>query len=483
MMKNILVIILFASSLVSIAQTKETISLDSLTSIYEASGFHGVIRIAKGDQLIYEKAYGYANFEKKIPQTPSTLFKTESVGKMFTAVSIFQLIEQGRLRLDQTLKELLPDVKIRNADKITIHHLLNHTSGIQSPWDHPQWQFRKAYTRAELVKIIEEVPPAFDSVGKEMYYSNSGYILLSFIVEKISGMPFDDYYRQHIFLPLGMNDTRHLRDTVMPEKNGAQPYRILNSKKFIRMDETVGPLASGAGGWISTAKDLQIFMSALYKGKIVKPSSLQTMFTANQTSPKDSVYRFYSYGLETYHNFFIPGTNIYGHNGGGAGFSVDAFADASSGYIITSCTNQYMNSRPIIENYFRLILHQPLKSISALASVRFYDVVEAKGIDSVLTNHQQIFKDLNIQLHPGFVVQMGEAFLAAKDFSAWEKWMQWSQTVFAGEAMLKVIYGDGYIQIGKKDKARKMYEAAKSQAIEKNDQRAAKYAEEKLNGL
>ena len=478
-----MVILVLLSSLVSAAQSNDTKRLDSLTNAYAANGYHGVVRVAKGDQLIYEKAFGLANFEKKIPQTPSTLFKTESVGKMFTAVSIMQLVEQGKLRLDQTLQELLPGVKVPNANKITVHHLLNHTSGIQSPWDHPNWQFKKAYSKPEMIKIIEEVPPAFDSVGKEMYYSNSGYILLSWIVEKVSGLAFDEYYRQHIFLPLAMKDTRHLRDTVMPEKNGAQPYRILSSKKYVRMDETVGPFASGAGGWISTAKDLQLFMSALYKGKLVKPSTLQMMFTANQTAPKDSTYRFYAYGLETYHNFLIPGTNIYGHNGGGAGFSVDAFTEAKSGYIVTLCTNQFMNTRPIVENYFRSLLHQPIKQVAAPGFVRFYDVVEAKGIDSVLSHHEQVFKELNIDFHPGFVVQMSEAFLAAKDYTTWEKWMQWSQTKFEGEAFLKAIYADGLVQTGRKEEARKMYETARLQATQKNDQRAAKYVEAKLKEL
>jgi CubicO group peptidase (beta-lactamase class C family) len=189
-MKNVMVILVLLSSLVSAAQSNDTKRLDSLTNAYAANGYHGVVRVAKGDQLIYEKAFGLANFEKKIPQTPSTLFKTESVGKMFTAVSIMQLVEQGKLRLDQTLQELLPDVKVPNANKITVHHLLNHTSGIQSPWDHPNWQFKKAYSKPEMIKIIEEVPPAFDSVGKEMYYSNSGYILLSWIVEKGFGFGF-----------------------------------------------------------------------------------------------------------------------------------------------------------------------------------------------------------------------------------------------------------------------------------------------------
>jgi hypothetical protein len=86
-----------------------------------------------------------------------------------------------------------------------------------------------------------------------------------------------------------------------------------------------------------------------------------------------------------------------------------------------------MNTRPIVENYFRSVLHQPLKQVAAPGFVRFYDVVEAKGIDSVLSHHEQVFKELNIDFHPGFVVQMSEAFLAAKDYITWEKWMQWSQ--------------------------------------------------------
>ena len=117
------------------AQTNLQKRFDSLTAAYEQNGYHGVILVAKGNEVLYERGYGMANFEKKIRHTPNTLFKTESVGKMFTAVSILQLVESGQLSLDQTIKELLPESKLKNADKITIHHLLTHTSGMQSPWD------------------------------------------------------------------------------------------------------------------------------------------------------------------------------------------------------------------------------------------------------------------------------------------------------------------------------------------------------------
>jgi CubicO group peptidase (beta-lactamase class C family) len=482
-MKRIFAVVALTCSLHTYAQSGLQQRLDSLTTAYEANGFQGVIRIAKGNQLLYEKGYGLANREKNIRNTTATLFKTESVGKMFTAVSVLQLVEQGKLRLQTTVQEILPDLHIKNADKITVHHLLTHTSGLQSPWDDPKWSFKKTYTRAQLQQIIEEVPPAFDSVGKEMYYSNSGFIILAWMVEKVSGQPFDQYYRQHIFQPLHMTYTWHLNDTLMPVKTGAQPYRQLSSKRYIPMNETVGALASGAGGWISTAGDLQLFMTALNSGKLLQPATLKLMRTANQTAPADSMYQFYAYGLETYHNMLLPGVDLYGHNGGGAGFSIDAFADPASGVVITSCTNLYQNSRPIMENYLRAVYGLPLNPVVRPATVRLYDVIEEKGLDYVLAHTDSVFKKLNIMPHPGFVGSMSNVFLEAKDYIQWSKWIDWAQTAMPDEPFLKVVYADGLLQMGKKEEARKSYEAAKQLALQKNDQRALHYAEAKMKSL
>lgn len=123
---------------------------------------------------------------------------------MFTVVSILQLVESGQLRLDQTVKELLPESQLKNADKITVHHLLNHTSGLKSPWDHPKWSFKKNYAQEEIVKLIEELPLAFDQPGKQMYYSNAGYTVLGWIIEKKTGLAFDQYFQKHLFSKLGM---------------------------------------------------------------------------------------------------------------------------------------------------------------------------------------------------------------------------------------------------------------------------------------
>jgi CubicO group peptidase (beta-lactamase class C family) len=482
-MKALFVLAGAALALNSVAQPVSTARLDSLTSVYEKAGFHGVILVARGDSVLYRDAYGLANFEKKIPHTITTEFKTESVGKMFTAVSILQQVESGRLRLDQTVKELLPELKIPNADKITMHHLLTHTSGMQSPWDHPQWSFKKVYSRPELETIIAEVPPVFDTPGKEMYYSNSGYTVLGWILEKVSGKPFDQYFQEHLFNPLKMTATRHLMDTVMPEKTGAQPYRILNSKKYITMSETLGPKAGAAGGWISTAGDLHRFMAALYGGRLIQPQTWKLMQAANGNAPKQETYRYYAYGLETFANMWLPGATVYGHNGGGAGFSVDAYVEPVSGTIVVSCTNLYQNSRPIAANFFKAVLDKPLMPVSRPPAIALYDKIVEGGIDAFIAGEKEAFKSMGVQPNPGLFAQVSEAMEAADDKDSRVKWMALARNYYPEEGFIYMLSGDSFRGAGNKPEARKMYESARTLAQKKGDQRLLQAAEGKLKEL
>lgn len=481
-MKHFLLLAALFMQICSTAQKPLVQQLDSLTHAYESNGFHGVVLVAKEGQVLYEKGYGLADFDKKTPHTTTTVFKTESVGKMFTAVAIMQLIEQKKLELHQTVKELLPELAVKQADKITIHHLLNHTSGLKSPWDHPQWTFKKEYTKAEQQKMVAEVPSAFDSVGKEMYYSNSGYFILAWMIEKLSGMPFDAYFQKHIFDPLGMKATRHLNDTVMPA-NGAVPYRVLNSKRYVITDFTLGAKASGAGGWVSTAGDLHRFMHGLYSHQLIKPETFQLMRTANGTTPTQEKFRYYAYGLEHFHNTYIPGTDMIGHNGGGAGFSIDAFVDPATGYIVTSCTNIYQNSRAIAANYLAVALNKPLQTVQPLSWVKVYDKIEAVGIDSFIANSTVLLKELNLEPNPGLYAQMGDVLDEAKDYNTAAKWMAYAATLYPQETRILMMSGDSQVQIGNKEAARKAYTTARQISIEKKNNWLTGVIDEKLKSL
>lgn len=163
-----LILFILISALLSTspyAQDKLTDRLERLASDYEKNNYHGVILIAKGDRVVFERAYGYANWEAKIRHTPQTRFKTESFGKMFTAVAIQQLVDACKLSLTSTVKDILPRLALKNAEKITIHQLLSHTSGLTDPWSHPKFEFGKNYARTDMERFILEAPRAFEQPG------------------------------------------------------------------------------------------------------------------------------------------------------------------------------------------------------------------------------------------------------------------------------------------------------------------------------
>jgi hypothetical protein len=302
------------------------------------------------------------------------------------------------------------------------------------------------------------------------------------MIEKISGLAFDEYVKKNIFNKLGMTATRHLNDTVMNDK-GAQPYQLISSKKYIVLDETVGPTASAAGGWISTAGDMHRFLYSLSHGKLVSPQTLEIMKTANNTNPKDSAYRYYAYGFETYINQVIPGAKIYGHNGGGAGFSVDAYFEPASDMIVVSCTNLYQNSRPIAMNYLRIALGKPLQLVARPYAVDIYDIIDSVGIADFIKNEKEYFKSLKLNPHPGVFAQMNDAFLRNNDTGTAIKWMELATTYYSEEGFLWIFSGDTQLKAGNAAEAKRMYEKAKELGTKRNDNRVMKAAEEKLNGL
>ena len=479
MKKIIFGLILFSSNFAT-AQNGQTAKFDSLTHAYEKNGYHGVVLVAKDDQILYEKAYGLANFEKQIPHRLTTEFKTESTGKMFTATAIMQLVEQGRLKLNQTIQDLIPELEIDKADKITVEQLLNHTSGLQSPWDHPQFSFKKDYTKEELVKIIKEVPRAYEEPGGQMFYSNSGYKILGWIIEKITGLEFDAYLRKHIFEPAEMKTIRHLNDTVMPEATAAQPYRVIHSGKYIRMDETLGRKAGAAGGWIAQTRDHYQFMLALMNRKLVSGSTLQTMISGNGKSPGGSSYRYYAFGLETYFNTGVASTLLVGHNGGGAGFSVDAYMDTSSKTIVVSFTNMYQDSRRIMGNYFRIAKGLSPDPVEPLMWVRVYDKVLEKGMGYFSAHADSLLKVVNVQPHPGMFAMVGDAMGAGGNDELKLQWLELGAKYYPEEPMLQLYIGDTYSALKNSAGAKAAYGSMLELAKKRKNSGLEKKAMEKL---
>ena len=305
-----------------------------LDGLAKEDKFSGVVLIAKDGKPVFERAYGLADKAKKIPNNAGTRFNLGSMNKMFTAVAIAQLAQAGKLSFDDTVGKYLPDYPNRDvANRVTIHHLLTHTSGLGSFWN-AKFDAKKASikTVADYLSLFADEPVTLDP-GKGFRYSNSGFIILGAIVEKVSGQNYYDYVREHIYKPSGMKHTDAYEMTA-DTPNLAMGYTTEGSGGQGRHENTATrPNRGGpAGGGYSTVEDLMRFHTALREHKLLdqKYTDLVTTGKVNMGPAK------YGYGFG---DEMINGKRVFGHNGGAPGIASDLSMYADSGYTSVVMTN------------------------------------------------------------------------------------------------------------------------------------------------
>ncbi len=244
----------------------------------EAKAFSGSILVAKDGVPVWRESFGAADREWEVANTADTKFRLGSITKQFTATAILQLVEQGKLSVDDPISKYYADAPAAWS-KVTIKHLLTHTSGIPSYTGIPNFFDRDArlpLTPDEIIKLTRDKPLEFEP-GSKYAYDNTGYILLGYVIEKVSGEPYADYVAKHIFAPLGMKDTgydvtgeilRHRASGYQGSKDGWK------NADFLDMS-----LPYAAGSLYSTTGDLLIWDRVLADGKILTPASRAAMFT------------------------------------------------------------------------------------------------------------------------------------------------------------------------------------------------------------
>lgn len=243
----------------------------------KSDDFSGVVLIAQKDKIVYTKAVGMANKEKRAANSPDTKFNLGSLNKSFTQVAIGQLAEQGKISYDDKLGKFLPDYPNKDArEKITVRHLLAMSSGVGDIFGEKFQKMPKSKLRTigDYIPLFSETPLAFEP-GQGNQYSNGGYILLGAIIERVSNQSYYDYVRTNIFEPLGMKNTEFYEaDQATP--NLAEGYTNFGEKPADNRArrnnlETRPAKGSSAGGGYSTAEDLLKFSLALQTGKIKLP--------------------------------------------------------------------------------------------------------------------------------------------------------------------------------------------------------------------
>jgi CubicO group peptidase (beta-lactamase class C family) len=245
---------------------------------YEYGQFNGSVLVAEQGVILFKKGYGEANKEWGIANTPDTKFRLGSITKQFTATLVLQLVEQGKVRLDGKITDYIPDYPKAAGDKVTIHHLLTHTSGIPSYTSMPKfWQelSKRPYTPIEFIKVFWDLPLEFEP-GSKFQYSNSGYFLLGVIIEKVTGKPYAQVLQENIFNPLGMSSSGYdMPAPILPKRASGYEKR---GGAYINASYVDMTTSYSAGALYSTVEDLYRWDQALYGDKILSEESKKTMF-------------------------------------------------------------------------------------------------------------------------------------------------------------------------------------------------------------
>jgi len=280
--------------------------------------FSGVVLIAKDDKILLHVAHGLAERSFNVPNDRNTKFNLASVGKMFTATAIAQLVKQGKIAYDDKLIKHLPDFPQKSAaEKITIHQLLTHTAGMGTLFDSPGYERLRRYRSSwdEVSAFADET--LFFEPGTKWRYSNAGYVTLGAVIERVSGMNYIDYVRENIFKPLGMNDTdSYAHDEVVPNMSVLyvqSPDDPLGIEPYVADYILAGYRGNGEGGGYSTSLDLLKFARSYRTGKLLG-KEMQEIIAAPKTDEDGKGNNFWGYGVK---QATVNGEIVRGHSGGG----------------------------------------------------------------------------------------------------------------------------------------------------------------------
>ena len=344
--------------------------------------FMGSVLVAQDGKVVFSKGYGFANVEWDVPNSPASKFRLGSITKQFTAACILLLEERGKLKIDDPVKKYMPDAPAA-WDKVTIFNLLTHTSGIPSFTGFPDYASTEAIatTPEKLVARFRDKPLEFQP-GEKWNYSNSGYVLLGYLIEKISGQSYSQFVQENIFNPVGMKDSGYdSNSTIIAHRASgyASSDKGLVNAGYIDMSI---PLSAGA--LYSTTEDLLRWEQGLLGGKLLSAVSLQKMTTPFKND--------YAFGLGVRD---VNGHKLIEHGGGIEGFNTDLayYPDDKLTVVVlanqnTGATGDIATKLAALAHGEKVVLAEERKEIAVAptilrAYVGTYDL--APGFDIVMT--------------------------------------------------------------------------------------------------
>jgi CubicO group peptidase (beta-lactamase class C family) len=429
----------------SFGQTKAE-KIDELMKLYnEYAQFNGSVLVAENGKVIFKKGFGLANMEWEVPNQPDTKHRLGSVTKQFTAMLILQLVEEGKLDLNVPITTYLPDYPKETGDVITIHHLLTHTSGIPNFTSFSNYQKDlsiNTYSPVALIKIFADSSLQFKP-GEKFSYSNSGYLLLGVIIEKVSGKSYEQILRENILNPLKMNNTGYdHHETIL--KNRASGYE----NKYKNADYIDMSVPYSAGALYSTVEDLYLWDQALYNETLLSSKTRDLLFKPYIKA----MGRSYGYGWYVAKDRFgNTGDSllVIGHSGGINGFNTYIQRIPSDKNLIVLLNNT--GSAPLMEinrAIMSILYNTPYEMPKKSVAFSLLDVITKNGLTSGLEHFKKIKISENYSLKENEMNSVGYSLLNSNKVAEAIEVFKLNVEAFPKSGNVYDSLGEAYLVIG-----------------------------------
>lgn len=339
-------------------------TIDSLLAQEYSSQQPGIaVLAAVGDEIVFKKSYGLADLDEQESLSTDVVFEIGSMTKQFTSASILQLVEKGEVRLDDPIQKYIEFFPSK-IYPITIHHLLSQTSGLPEFFDVDEDEFailNQQHSPEELINYYKDLPLNFEP-GTQFQYSNSNYPLLGLVIERVTGMPLKDYFEQHIFGPLGMNNTS-LWYQEDEDDLRAQGYRFNSENELVKSPPIDGSTVYAAGGIVSTLDDLLKWNNELRLPRHLSRRIVKQLWKEKKTSdnrPTGYGYGFYIEELQEY--------QVIQHGGYMYGFTSTAlYLPKKDVYVCVLANRSFENTKNIARYIASCLIDEPIELYRRLA--------------------------------------------------------------------------------------------------------------------
>ena len=347
--------------------------------------FNGTALVAENGRVIYKQGFGMANMEWDIPNTPDTKFRLGSITKQFTATLTLQLVEQGKIKLDGKISDYLPEYRADIGQKVTIHHLLTHTSGIPSYTSQPGFFENVSRNPDKVVDFVKKYASGdleFEP-GSKFLYNNSGYFLLGAIIERVTGKPYQEVLKENILDPLGMKNTGYdHHDTLIQKRAAGYSKTPEGYTNAAYLDMSI-PYA--AGSMYSTVEDLYLWDQALYTDRLLSAKSKELMFKPFLQD--------YAYGWDVTKASFKQNdqpVQIIRHGGGINGFATVIVRLVNQKNLIVLLDNTGQNVERLANTITNILYDQPFEPPKMSIVPVLEKAIRDNGIDAAIAEYRNL---------------------------------------------------------------------------------------------